>query len=436
MRTTQLRVRFLSSLAASGAIVGASLTACGGAVDTTGSSSGTSGGSSGSSGQTSSGYSSSGTTPTPLPPSATPLPPEPPSATCKFGQPTTACYTHDQLVSKLLAPPRGGEAVDAGEADADVSGAFDPNGCLPAKLVEDGCCNPAVSGPTFTGGTCCYVHCTGSCCGRPFVVDGEARVAAIRERSDWTTLAVDAPSRPATPPEGSGWSVPQSELDAEARSRVAAAWARDAAMEHASVASFARFTLELLALGAPADLVLGSLDAGRDEVEHAVACFALASRYAGKSLGPAGLDVGGAAPAVDLAGAVGAAIVEGCIGETLSALLAEARLARAEDADVRGTLRRIANEEARHAELAWRFVGWAITSGGESIREAARRAFASALASAPQAWDPSLAAISASTLRAHGLLDEAAAREVVARAFSDVIAPCAAALTGELAAAA
>ena len=322
--------------------------------------------------------------------------------------------------------------MDAGAPDADTTALFDVNGCLPANLVEDGCCNPAVTGPTWTGSSCCYVHCTGACCGRPFVVDGQARLAAVRERDDW--MAVTASLHAATPPASgvhrSAQAVAEGALDPETRALIATAWAHDASMEHASVASFARFTLELLALGAPADLVVASVDAGRDEIEHAVACFAIASRYAGKNLGPARLDVGGASPAEDLATVVSAAIVEGCIGETLSALLAEARLARAEDAEVRATLRRIANEEARHAELAWRFVGWAITSGGEAIRDAATQAFASALANAPQTWDARLGQIAPATLRAHGLLDEATAREVGERALSEVVSPCAAALTG------
>lgn len=444
MRTTQLRLRFLSSLAASGALVGASLTACGGAIDTTGQSSGTSGtsgssgGSSGSSGQSSSGYSSSGTSPTPLPPTSTPKPTVPPSSMCTSGKPQAACYTHAQLVAQLNSPQRGGDSVDAGAPDADTSALFDVNGCLPANLVEDGCCNPAVTGPTWTGGSCCYVHCTGACCGRPFVVDGQARVAAVRERDDWMAVtSLDAPA--ATPASGvhrRAIASSETALDSATRARIGTAWAHDASMEHASVASFARFTLELLALGAPADLVVASVNAGRDEIEHAVACFAIASRYAGTHLGPARLDVGGAAPAVDLPSVVGAAIVEGCIGETLSALLAEARLARAEDDEIRAALCRIAHQEARHAELAWRFVGWAITSGGEPVREAAARAFIRALACAPQTWDASLEGITPGTLRAHGLLDEATAREVGARAFSEVIGPCAAALTVRASAAA
>ena len=428
MRTSNLRLRFLASLAATGAVVGASLSACGRAVEggTVGNGERGSGTSSGSSGDnTSPGANpSGGPTPLPVPPNTATPTPSPPPVTCEYGKPRTSCYTRAQLESQLRHPNRGGDVGDAGDPDADVSMYFDANGCLPAKLVEDGCCNAAVAGPTFNGSTCCYVHCDGACCGRPFLVAGEARVAPVRERSDWLT------------PRTAAAAVRARVLDPVMREQIATAWARDAAMEHASVASFARFTLELLALGAPADLVMGAQEAARDEIEHARACFAIASRHAGTNLGPGKLDVGGAVPAINIGAVITAAILEGCIGETLSALLAETRLARAEDADVRAALRRIANEEARHAELAWSFVGWAIASGGSDLRILAARAFEDAMARPPQAWDSSLRAIPREILRAEGLLDEAAAREVVARAFQDVIAPCAAALAGELATAA
>jgi hypothetical protein len=428
MRTTQLRLRFLASLAASGALVGASLSACGGAVETTGN--GSSGASGASSGNTSGGTSGNYTPTTPAP-----TPPSKPVPACEYGMSTTTCMTHEQLESMLLNPPRGGDAEDAG-ADADVSIYFDENGCLPSTMVRNDCCNLATSGPVLSGDRCCYTFCQSGCCGRPFLVEGEARLASVIERGDWMLVA--GPMSAGVPASGTWPSAPQTgrPLDAETRGLIASAWARDAAMEHASVASFARFTLELLAVGAPSDIVMGAQDAGRDEIEHARACFAIASRYAGRDLGPGPLDVRGASPAVTLAAAVRAAVVEGCIGETLSALLAEARLARAEDADVRAALRRIANEEAHHAELAWRFVGWAVATGGDELRAIAKEAFVTALAQAPNAWDPALRDVAPETLRAHGLLDAFAAREVAERVLGDVVGPCAAALVGELAAAA
>jgi hypothetical protein len=244
-------------------------------------------------------------------------------------------------------------------------------------------------------------------------VDGAARVAPVVATAGWAAL----PSRDRDPRAAPG--------DDPARDRIAAAWARDAAMEHASIASFARFTLDLLAHGAPADLVLGAQDAARDEVQHARACFAIASRLARRELGPGPLDVGRSSPSADLAALVTATVIEGCVGETLSALLAEARLARAKDPDVRAALTAIAHEEARHAELAWKVLGWAVAAGGERVRHAALGALGNAMHARPAAFDANLAPVRPRVLREHGLLDEETARAVTERAFDEVIGPCA-----------
>jgi hypothetical protein len=60
--------------------------------------------------------------------------------------------------------------------------------------------------------------------------------------------------------------------------------------------------LELLALGAPAELVEKAHVAALDEIEHARICFALASAYGGERYGPGPLDAvtGGFASGVEL----------------------------------------------------------------------------------------------------------------------------------------
>src|SRR5262245_42417567 len=107
--------------------------------------------------------------------------------------------------------------------------------------------------------------------------------------------------------------------------RIATAWSQDAAMEHASIASYARFTLELLAVGAPPDLLMASQNAGRDEIGHAWKCFTIASRLAGKKLGPERLDVSRVEAGCDLASIVGTTVKEGCVMETLAGLHAMER---------------------------------------------------------------------------------------------------------------
>jgi hypothetical protein len=210
-------------------------------------------------------------------------------------------------------------------------------------------------------GECCYAFCASSCCGRPFVVQGKARMARALRRSDWRSPLPDLA--------GKGLPMPL-------RERAAAEWLEDARMEHASVAAFARFTLELLAFGAPADLVTESQLAGLDEIEHARLCFALASRYAGADLGPAALPMSNVAPATSLRESVLSAVLEGCIGEALAAARANAALEGARDQAARTVLGKIAEDETRHAELAYRYVAWALTrepSLAEDIRELVRR---------------------------------------------------------------
>jgi hypothetical protein len=61
----------------------------------------------------------------------------------------------------------------------------------------------------------------------------------------------------------------------------AARWVSQGLGEHASVASFAAFSLQLMVNGAPFALLAGAANANGDEVRHAEQSFALASRFAG-----------------------------------------------------------------------------------------------------------------------------------------------------------
>ena len=54
-------------------------------------------------------------------------------------------------------------------------------------------------------------------------------------------------------------------------------WVRRGLYEHASVASFARHTLDLLAAAAPAVLVSEAQQAATDEINHAQLCFGVAN---------------------------------------------------------------------------------------------------------------------------------------------------------------
>lgn len=305
------------------------------------------------------------------------------------------CFTKSELESIWYNPPVGGDQSDANPGPPP----FDPNGCLPAHTVMNGCCNVAINGPRYQNGTCCYTFCEGGCCGRPWLVDGTARVAPVVERADW----------------GSHGS--RAELSADERALLAELWLADARMEHASIASFARFALELLAVGAPPELLEASHRAALDEIEHAKLCFALAARFTGAEAGPGALDVAGCDPSTELATIVERAVVEGCVGETVAAGVATERLAGTRDEDTRAALERIASDETEHAALAWRFVAWAIGRGGDDVRLAAARGLRAALEAFP--------ALPLRGLPEYGCLAREAHLAAIVRARREVVLPAA-----------
>jgi len=268
------------------------------------------------------------------------------------------------------------------------------------------------SDATVKNGQCCYAtEWVPFCEGRPYLVNDTARTASgIRGRGDGGWGAAKARG-----PEVTG-------IEADVRAALAAEWTRDALFEHASVASFGRFALELLAVGAPADLVEEAHHAALDEVRHARLCFGLASVYAGEPVAPGAFPFEGVAEVeADLASIAARTAKEGCIGETIAAVIAAEQLAQAEDPAVREVLAGIAADEARHAELAWRTVAWAIGAGGARVRAAVEEVFAGL------GREPALETGGAEDTRLarHGRLAGAALAEAAARAVEEVVRPAA-----------
>jgi len=264
------------------------------------------------------------------------------------------------------------------------------------------------AGPESVGKLCCYtVQNKVDCTGRPYLVDDVAVTArphrGERGWCDDTSLAplVD-------------------DLTTEARTALAKAWTRDGLFEHASIASFGRFALELLAVGAPAELVARAHEAALDEVRHARLCLGLASAYAGAPVGPSGFPFKNRVEVThDLAALAANTACEGCIGETVAALQAREQLARATDPAVRAALEIIAEDEARHAELAWSTVVWAIQTGGDEVRNAVAEVFAG-LEVVEETAGPFPGA-----LESHGRLHPAEERRLAARAIVEVVRPAA-----------
>ena len=165
-------------------------------------------------------------------------------------------------------------------------------------------------------------------------------------------------------------------LSESERAELAQHWTHMGQMEHASIAAFARFSLQLLSLGAPPDLVEACTQALADETAHTKLCFDLASAYAGRAIGPGPLDVSGSLLGSSLVDIVDLVIAEGCFGETSAALEALEAAECATDPVVSAAYAQIARDEQRHAELAFRFVRWALQRGGAAVKARIAQALA------------------------------------------------------------
>lgn len=260
-----------------------------------------------------------------------------------------------------------------------------------------------------TGWTCQGMDCMP---GRPLLVAGRARKAPAESRADWSS-SLPLPDT--------------TNLAPELRRALATHWLEVAAMEHASVGSFARFSLQLLALGAPPDLLADAQQAALDEVEHARMAYGLASAYAGRSFGPGALDMSGVELVTCRREALRSLIVEACVNETVGVAEALAIADRVSDPALATVHRRIAEDERRHAELAWRTLAWLLETGDDELLDEAARAFAEATAAMEVT-----SSMSRAVAPEHGLLSADELLSLRRQALREVVTPCATGLLDRL----
>ena len=264
-----------------------------------------------------------------------------------------------------------------------------------------------------SGRECTYEHFCMICCGygRPFLdASGAPALAETGPNGDWS----HGPHSPRV-----------HELSEAERAEIGAYWLQNARAEHSSVAGFHRFTLDLLARGAPPELIGRAQAAAAQELRHALDCFGLASRYLGRPMGPGPLDMGGRAViATSLAQLAAWTARDGAVGETLAAYLAERALVETTDPAVRAVLDRIVRDETGHAELAWATIRWAIDLGGVEVREAVRAVFDQL--GEPKAHTGAWMA----HLAAHGVPNPADEKAAAEFCIEQVILPVAEALLG------
>lgn len=335
-------------------------------------------------------------------------------ADCDAGYVCSCAGVADPGVAYCIPKSNCATDADCGSGECGLS-AWD-NGCGIAYSVacrsaadtcrvKSECTDPAYSECGVDGaGNPFKCQPVGCAIGRPLFVGDTLLFAPTERRSDWMDSAI-APDLRGLPP--------------AIRASLVAHFKAMAAMEHASIGSFARFSLELLALGAPPALLTATQDAASDEILHAQLAYALASAYSGAPVGPGKLPIAGVAPATDAAEIVDALVREACVGETIAAAEALTLSSMVKDPVLVSVYTRVSKDEARHAELGWRSLAWILSERPE-LRSVAEASFAQSIASissAPLACpeEPS---------PDHGLLPSAALAALRTKAAREIVEPC------------
>lgn len=194
------------------------------------------------------------------------------------------------------------------------------------------------------------------------------------------------------------------DVGAELATALCTSWERRAQAEWASVPAFVQLAEQLRVADAPVGLIDRALDAAQDELRHAVMTARASMCYGG-----APLRLGRVTPATRahaqgrdaLARLAVESWIDGCLGEgkAAAAVACEADLAPA--SELAAMQRAIAADEARHAELAWDVLAWALAAGGDDVRHALAAVRDARPSDATSGVDSQV------DLRPHGLLSEA-----------------------------
>jgi len=178
--------------------------------------------------------------------------------------------------------------------------------------------------------------------------------------------------------------------------------ARMAHLEQASIAAFEVLAAELAQHGAPAELIAAAYSAAADEVRHTATTSELARRF-GVSPNAAEVAPGPLRSLEDIALDNAS---EGCVRECFGAALGCYQAQSAGDPAIAAAMAEIAEDETRHAALAFAIDAWV----QPRLDERSRARVAAARAHAVGALRSELAYVTdAATRAALGLPDEAAA---------------------------
>lgn len=203
-----------------------------------------------------------------------------------------------------------------------------------------------------------YFATVGFSRGRQLRRFGRVLLPSLRSNPEWTTATVVLDGHEGVP------------------AGVADQWRENGKTEHASVAAFAKLTLDLMALAAPPSLIAAANRDALDEIRHAELCFSLARALDGKSVSPGPFPQAQRVATLPRSRTLALAklavdsLVDGALHEGVSARIIAKLVQRCDVPAIRAALKEIAADEGRHATHGWAVVGWCLDEGGRPVGDA------------------------------------------------------------------
>lgn len=202
---------------------------------------------------------------------------------------------------------------------------------------------------------------------------------------------------------------------------LANAWSDAALTAHAAAAGQAELAAQLLRLGAPAPLLLGSGRALLDENALAATYLELAHQHGATDLRLTTVPRRAESSEMERAELVLSTLRRFCIAATVESSCAREALEHCHDPEARSVLLQTQHTRARSAQLGWRFLGWALRDTGPTLTDQVRVLVLTALdrPPLPRPLNPR-----EHELLRHGVLAESQRRVIEQRVLRDIVLPC------------
>jgi hypothetical protein len=216
------------------------------------------------------------------------------------------------------------------------------------------------------------------------------------------------------------------ELSLAERTRLAETWSRRSAAEYLAVSTFAVLAIDLVAAGAPADVLSLCMRAGIDEVRHAELCLRMIEIYGGKRvMPPPGMSSLPDDPErPKLHQALANTMLVSCVSETYATTVLTATRDLTTDPVAHAVLTSIYSDEVMHARLGWSYLRYGIERGGAGAIEAAAAMVPIALRGVANVVERERPVGEVTeAVRGHGLMTPAEERVIYSSCVREVLVP-------------